>query len=153
VVSHDRDFLDGLVNKIFYFRDHTIREYIGGVYDFLESQKKASFRELELSRGLLASGKKNGVEEKNKTSNSPNDKQKQKDLKKLERQVSDAEKKIAELETSIEHVEIKLSKPELLSANESKEIYAHYEKHKQQLAEEMSRWEKLGAELERFRNN
>ena len=62
-------------------------------------------------------------------------------------------KKISELESSITHVELKLSKPELLNATESKEIYAHYDKHKLQLAEEMSRWENLGAELEKARNN
>ncbi|HUM47552.1 MAG TPA: ATP-binding cassette domain-containing protein, partial [Chitinophagales bacterium] len=153
VVSHDRDFLDGLVNKIFYFRDHSIKEYIGGVYEFLESQKTASFRELELSRRLALAGKKNGVEEKPKSNNAPADKQKQKELKKIERQVADAEKKIADLEANIAHVEFKLLKPELLSANESKEIYSHYEKHKLQLTEEMSKWEKLSSELERTRNN
>ena len=153
VVSHDRDFLDGLVNKIFYFRNHSIKEYIGGVYEFLESQKTASFRELELSRGLLPDARKNGNTEKPKTNNVPVDKQKQKELKKLERQLAESEKKISELESSITHVELKLSKPELLNATESKEIYAHYDKHKLQLAEEMSRWENLGAELEKARNN
>lgn len=152
VVSHDRDFLDGLVNKIFYFRNHSIKEYIGGVYEFLESQKTASFRELELSRGLLPDARKNGNTEKPKTNNVPVDKQKQKELKKLERQLAESEKKISELESSITHVELKLSKPELLNATESKEIYAHYDKHKLQLAEEMSRWENLGAELEKARN-
>lgn len=153
VVSHDRDFLDGLVTKIFYFKEHTIKEYLGGVYEFLDAQKTASFRELELSRALQPAAGKNGIAEKTKAGNAVPDKQKQKELKKLERQVSDAEKKIAELETNIAHVEIKLSKPELLNARESKEIYSHYEKHKQQLAEEMIRWERLGAELERLRNN
>jgi ATP-binding cassette subfamily F protein 3 len=153
VVSHDRDFLDGLVNKIFYFRNHSIKEYIGGVYEFLESQKTASFRELELSRGLLPDARKNGNTEKPKTNNVPVDKQKQKELKKLERQLAESEKKISELESSITHVELKLSKPELLNATESKEIYAHYDKHKIQLAEEMSRWENLVAELEKARNN
>ena len=124
-----------------------------GVYEFLESQKTASFRELELSRGLLPDARKNGNTEKPKTNNVPVDKQKQKELKKLERQLAESEKKISELESSITHVELKLSKPELLNATESKEIYAHYDKHKLQLAEEMSRWENLGAELEKARNN
>jgi ATP-binding cassette subfamily F protein 3 len=154
VVSHDRDFLDGLVNKILYFKNQTIKEHLGGVYEFLESQKTASFRELELSRGTLSEQKKENVAQKGKNQSvNSNDKPKQKELKKLERQVSDAEKKISELEATIAHVEHKLSKPELLDENESKEIYSHYNKYKQQLSEEMTRWEKLGAQLEEFRNN
>src|SRR6185436_1755786 len=64
VVSHDRDFLDGLVNKIFYFRNQSIKEHLGGVYDFLRSQKTESFRELELL-------KKHSATEKEKTRQLP----------------------------------------------------------------------------------
>lgn len=151
VVSHDRDFLDGLVNKVFYFRDHTIKEYLGGVYDFLEAQKTATFRELELSGGSAINSKKNGAATVEKAVPSAIDKQQQKEIKKLERKVADAEKKISELEDTISHVELKLSKPEMLTDEESKDIYTRYEQQKSLLEQEMSRWEKLGAELEQFK--
>jgi ATP-binding cassette subfamily F protein 3 len=147
VVSHDRDFLDGLVNKIFYFKNQTIKEHIGGVYDFLESQKTDSFRNLELLKQTASAkdNEKQSVGEGNK----PN----QKEIKKLERQLSDAEKKISELEQRITNVESKLSRPELLKDDETTEIYLHYGNHKKQLSEEMSRWEKLAADLELTRSN
>ncbi len=142
LVSHDRDFLDGLVNKIYYFKDHSIKENLGGVYEFLESQKAETFRDIELS-------KKNAADHKKKPVSAPvENKQQQKDVKKLERQVKDAEKKIAELEGTIAHIEFRLSKPETLSQSESAEIYAHYEQRKLQLKEQMERWEKLSELVE-----
>ena len=131
-----------MVNKIFYFRKQSIKEHLGGVYEFLQSQKAETFRDIELKKKIV-------VEEKPKpvvalTEN----KQHQKDFKKLRKQISDSEKKITEIEATIAHVEFKLSKPELLSENESKEIYTHYEKYKQQLEEEMKRWAELAEQLE-----
>lgn len=152
VVSHDRDFLDGLVNKIFYFRNQSIREYIGGVYEFLQSQKTESFRELELAGGVSQPSKKNGMDEKVKPATLVPDKQKQKEIKKLERQVAESEKKVSELEISLAHVEQKLAHPDLLNESESKEIYTLYEKQKTQLATELNRWESLAAELEKIKN-
>lgn len=152
VVSHDRDFLDGLVNKIFYFRNQSIREYIGGVYEFLQSQKTESFRELELAGGVSQPSKKNGMDEKVKPATLVPDKQKQKEIKKLERQVAESEKKVSELEISLAHVEQKLAHPDLLNGSESKEIYTLYEKQKTQLAAELNRWETLAAELEKIKN-
>ena len=149
LVSHDRDFLDGLVNKVFYFKNHSIKEYIGGVYECLQSQKAESFRDIELAKGLVTEARQlaAGIKKKNNAP-SPEHKQPHKDLKKLKKQVSDSEKKIAELEAALAHVEFKLSKPELLSEGESKEIYTHYDRYKKQLEEEMARWSQLGESLE-----
>ncbi len=144
LVSHDRDFLDGLVNKIYYFRNHSIKEHLGGVYEFLESQKAETFRDIELKKQTVA-------EEKKKVIAAPQENQKQnKDLKKLKKQVSESEKKIAELEGAISHIEFRLSKPETLSESESKEIYSHYEKHKSQLKEEMERWSQLSESIDQL---
>ncbi|MBS1659000.1 MAG: ABC-F family ATP-binding cassette domain-containing protein [Bacteroidetes bacterium] len=147
LVSHDRDFLDGLVNKIYYFRNHAVKEHLGGVYEFLAAQKAESFREIELKKTSkiveIASP------DKNRGRNDEQEKQKQKELKKLERQVKESEKKIAELESTISHVEFRLSKPELLSESESKEIYSHYERYKQQLEEEMNLWGELTEKMEK----
>lgn len=142
LVSHDRDFLDGLVNKIYYFSNHVITEHLGGVYEFLQSQKAETFRDIELSKGLKAEKKQITADEKKKLASAPKEVN-QKDLKKLERQVRESEKKIAALEDSISHIELRLSKPETLSQNDSTEIFEHYEKHKLQLKEEMEKWEKL----------
>ena len=73
-----------------------------------------------------------------------------KDLKKLKKQISESEKEIAKIESSISHIEFKLSKPEALSENESKEIYALYDKYKQQLEEEMNKWSQLSQSLEQL---
>ncbi|MBA3649524.1 MAG: ABC-F family ATP-binding cassette domain-containing protein [Chitinophagales bacterium] len=146
VVSHDRDFLDGLVNKIYYFKNQSIKEYAGGVYEFLESQKSETFRDLELQKNSERNGK-----EVPKLISSEDTRQLQKDRKKLERQVTEAEKKISDLETSISHVELKISRPELLPAEETKEIYSHYTLYKQQLEKEMNRWSELSEQLQGIR--
>ncbi|MEO5675616.1 MAG: ribosomal protection-like ABC-F family protein [Chitinophagales bacterium] len=147
LVSHDRDFLDGLVNKIYYFSNHVITEHLGGVYEFLQSQKAETFRDIELSKGLRAEKKLIAADEKKKMASAPKEVN-QKDLKKMERQVRESEKKIAALEDSISHIELRLSKPETLSQNDSTEIFEHYEKHKLQLKEEMEKWEKLTEQFE-----
>ena len=74
----------------------------------------------------------------------------QKQVKKIQKQISESEKKIAEHEASIQHIEFKLSKPELLSENETKEIYSLYDKYKQQLEEEMNKWSQLSQSLEQL---
>jgi len=145
LVSHDRDFLDGLVNKIYYFRNHHIKEYLGGVYEFLQSQKAESFREIELKKKPEPE-----VEVSKHSVNNDEAKQKQKEQKKLERQIKESEKKIAEIESAIQHIEFKLSKPETLSEIESKDIYSLYYKYKQQLEEEMNNWTQSSQRLEQL---
>ena len=117
------------------------------MYEFLAAQKAESFREIELKKTSkiveIASP------DKNRGRNDEQEKQRQKELKKLERQVKESEKKIAELESTISHVEFRLSKPELLSESESKEIYSHYERYKQQLEEEMNLWGELTEKMEK----
>ena len=81
IVSHDRDFLNGLVSKIFYFRQHHIKEYLGGVYEFLQSQQSATFRELELKKEM--NDKKAGPIENLHQHN----RQQQKEKNKLEKQL------------------------------------------------------------------
>jgi ATP-binding cassette subfamily F protein 3 len=145
LVSHDRDFLDGLVNKIYYFRNQRIQEHLGGVYEFLQSQKAESFREIELKKRPEPA-----AEKMVKPLITVDQKQKQKEWKKLQKQVADSEKKIAELEETIRHMELRLSQPESLSAAETKEIYSRYEKYKKQLEQEMKTWESGSAELDRI---
>ena len=147
LVSHDRDFLDGLVNKVYYFRNQTIREYIGSVYEFLESQKATTFREIEKVKAILPEVKLKSEKL------SADSKENQKELKKLERQLAQSEKKIKETEDSIKYTEIKLANPDQLSPQDSNEIYLFYENKKKLLEEEMNRWVTLNAELEFKRKN
>lgn len=60
LVSHDREFLDGLVNKVYEFKGHKIKEFLGGIYDFLQKKKIDSFRELERKQGQNDLPKQNG---------------------------------------------------------------------------------------------
>jgi ATP-binding cassette subfamily F protein 3 len=144
IVSHDRDFLDGLVNKIFYFRNRHIKEYLGGVYDFLKSQQSANFRELELK-------KENQIKNAGPVaSNFERSKQHQKERNKLERQLQTTEKKITELEQLVAHIELKLSRPQELSASESSKIFSQYEDCKNELAKEMEQWTKWSEQLQQL---
>lgn len=110
VVSHDREFLDGLVDKVYEFGNQQVIEHLGGIYDFLERKKMDTLRELERKK----------IEEK-----TPDQEQKsegklsyearreiQKEVRKIERLITDSEKEIASLEEKIASLEVQLSTPD-----------------------------------------
>jgi ATP-binding cassette subfamily F protein 3 len=138
VVSHDRDFLQGLTNKLFYFRAGVIKEHLGDIDDFMASRNIESLHELERKQNI----KNNTVKVVGP--------QQDKDLKKLDNQILKSEKKIEELEAQLKQVENELSQ------SGGKEIEAKvsiYNTYKAQLDSEMKQWEDLNAQRNNILSN
>lgn len=135
VVSHDREFLDGLVEKVYEFGNQRVVEHLGGIYDFLERKKMDSLRELERKQ---QESKKEVLSDKSDSKLSYEArKEVQKEVKKTEKLISDAEKNIASIEAQIAGVEEKLASPDGSSD------VALYERHgalKKQLDEATDIW-------------
>ena len=149
VVSHDREFLDGLVTKVYEFGGGVVREHLGGIYDFLQKKKIQSLDELHLSQSPTVTGKKEAVEaaSENKLSYEAKKEQGRK-IRKLEKQVADYEAEIERLETLIAEVEEKMATPE--GAADMKLYERHKELKKQAEAAENG-WEAASIELEELK--
>jgi len=148
LVSHDRDFLHGLSNRVFEFKNHTIREHLGDIYDFLKSRKIETLHELELSKKTNKKIEKNIEASSNQISRESR-KQLEKDFRKIKNQVEKSEEEIARLEKEIGQTDEMLINPETYkTVLADKEFYANYEKLKKQLDAEMKNWEKLHQQLE-----
>lgn len=157
VVSHDREFLDGLVEKVYEFGGGKVRECLGGIYEFLEKKKLASLNELELSKSPTTIGSQTQTEKKTDTTPVPVPKastrrmsyaeQKERDklIKKAKKRVSDAEAMISDIETSISDTENKMSQGEY-----DAELYDQHARLQKQLENAMSEWELATMELENF---
>ncbi|MGB4291902.1 MAG: ABC-F family ATP-binding cassette domain-containing protein [Bacteroidales bacterium] len=148
VVSHDRDFLDGLVNKVYEFRNRKIKEHTGGIYDFLRMKKIESLRELETAE------KQAGVQKKEEDI-SPNKqrylekKEFERNLRKLRKRVEDIENEIEEIENKIAEMDTNLSEP----GNEalfSEEFFSRYNELKEKLSNKIALWEQYNIELDSF---
>lgn len=147
VVSHDREFLDGLVTKVFEFGDGVVKEHIGGIYDFLQKKKIENLNELQLSSSPTASAMKKEEGEpvsENKLSYEAQ-KELNKKLRKLEKQVADCEQKIEKLEAQIAEVEAKMATPEGAS---DMSLYEQHQQLKKDLDAVVEEWESVSIELE-----
>jgi len=149
IVSHDRDFLDGLVDKLYEFRDGKVKEHLGGVQDFLERRRLENLNELE--RHLKMEEEK-PVEVIQKKEEAKQEYQAKKFVSKEERKIRN---RIAFLEKGIEEVENKMSEIEsVLSApgpeDDVMELTRAYLENKRELDYKMSEWEKLNESLESY---
>lgn len=128
VVSHDREFLDGLVTKVYEFGGGVVKEHIGGIYDFLQKKKMESLNELQLSQSptTAQSVKKDDPvpASENKLSYEAQ-KEQNKKIRKLEKQVADCEALIERLEKEVAALEAQMATPE--GASDMK----LYEQHQQ----------------------
>jgi ATP-binding cassette subfamily F protein 3 len=149
-VSHDREFLDGLVTKIYEFGNRKIREHLGGIYDFLSRKKMNSLAELERKQAAPVqnmredAGSKQAFLEK---------KEYDREVRRLESRIEKTELQIARIEKEIEVFEIKIADPE--GDPESIKTPAFYDAYKglqSHLAEMMELWEQLSSELEEIKN-
>ncbi len=149
VVSHDREFLAGLVTKVYEFGNKKIREHLGGIYEFLEYKKMDTLRELEISTSLKAAN--TAVEKavsENKLSYEAR-KELSRKIKKAERAVEDIEKVVSVLETEISEMDKMLQLPEKASDNE---FIMFYQKKQRELEQRVYEWEILSEELEQLQN-
>ena len=137
IVSHDRQFLDGLVTKVYEFGGGKVREHLGGIYDYLATKNATNINE------ALAQGKPTTASEPLQKTVSENrlsyeaEKQLQKQRRKLEKLVEDDEKAINELEGAISALETVMSTVE----GSTEENFTKYASLKKQLDEAVSRWE------------
>lgn len=145
VVSHDREFLDGLVDKVYEFGNQRVVEHLGGIYEFLEKKKMDSLRELERStQAASLATDADGQSTQNKLSYEAR-KEQSKAIKKMEKAVAEAENKITELENSIAAIEARLATPEGASDTS---LYNDYSSLKKELSDTMDTWTELTMELE-----
>jgi ATP-binding cassette subfamily F protein 3 len=150
VVSHDRDFLDGIVGKVFEFRHNKIRENIGGIYDFLRKKKIENLRDIE---------KRDKAKNESSRENPSSNKQKYIEKKEYERNLRRIRKRLEESELIIEKLEaeiIAVDKSFMEPGNSSEVHEADYKKYqelKEQLNDEMIRWEQYSQEVEVFLQN
>lgn len=147
VVSHDREFLDGLVTKVYEFGGGVVKEHIGGIYDFLQKKKIENLNELQLSASPTASAAKKDEPEtvsENKLSYEAQ-KELNKKLRKLEKQVADCEQKIEKIETQIGEVEAEMATPDGAS---DMALYKKHQKLKKELDQVVEEWETVSMELE-----
>jgi len=153
VVSHDREFLDGLVSKVYEFGGGRVKEHLGGIYDFLRHKQIESLDELQTGRTGMASAPRAAEAERPVSQNRltyEQQKERNRRLKKLEKAVEACESRIDELEAAVRILEERLSTPDGASDT------GLYERHgmlKKQLDEAVEEWEARSEELEATRQN
>ena len=147
VVSHDREFLDGLTEKIYEIRDGRIKQYIGGIYDFLHKRKIENLAELNRA------GKKIIVPEENKIRTNKLEYERKKEyerqVRKIERQIHLSEEHVSWLEKELEKLHNRMNGQGVVN---DKEVFKTYEKTSEMLSSEMQKWERLNLELEVLKN-
>ena len=150
IVSHDRDFLQGLTQKVFEFRNKGVKEHIGDVYEYLKSRKIENLSELEKKKKDAKDAKEEVVAVKEVPKLSFEEKkQLDREINKLEKQISNSETRIEELEKKKTDTENKLSDPANL--DKQTQLLAMYEADKKELDKEMKKWEDAIAELENLK--
>ena len=141
VVSHDRDFLDGIVDRVYEFRDGGVKEYLGGIYYFLEKRKVESLQEIERKAAPTANATKESSTGKLSYEQR---KEQEKLLRKLRKAVETIEEELAKIEAQIASYDAKFA-----TATEYNEAdYAAYNELKAQYDKQMHEWEKASYELE-----
>lgn len=147
VVSHDRDFLDGIVTKVYEFRHNKVKENIGGIYDFLRKKKIGNLKEIEkrdkakkvTTQEIISSNKQKYLEKK----------ENEKFLRKLKKNLEETEKKIEYIEAEILAVDKTFMEPG--NSSEVHEMdFQKYQDLKEQLNEEMNKWTRYSHEVEAF---
>ncbi|MCP3895830.1 MULTISPECIES: ABC-F family ATP-binding cassette domain-containing protein [Bacteroides] len=157
MVSHDRDFLDGLATKVYEFGGGLVREHLGGIYDFLQRKKMETLDELQkgasLSSSPTAAKNESDVPGPTPVREAQLDYAAQKELnkkiKKLERQVADCEEQIGQTESAIAILEVRMATPEGAS---DMALYEQHQKLKQQLDSIVEEWEQISLELDEVKN-
>ncbi len=156
IVSHDREFLDGLVTKVYEFGGGLVREHMGGIYDFLQKKKIESLNELQKGPSLSVSPTVDTASKsaepaqvsENKLSYE-SQKELNKKLKKLGKQVADCEEEIEQIESAIDILEQQMATP---AGASDMTLYEKHQKLKQQLARAEEAWESALMELEENTN-
>ena len=148
IVSHDRDFLDGLVDKLYEFRDGKVKEHLGGVQEFLERRKLENLSELERHNKPVAEEKPAEVVQKKEEAKQEYQAKKfvSKEERKIRNRISFLEKGIESIETKMAEIEAVLANPG--EGDDIMELTRAYLENKRELDFKMEEWEKLNEQLE-----
>ena len=132
VVSHDRDFLQGLTNKVYEFKDQKIKEHLGDIDYYLNQRKVDDFRAIEKKEKVLVSKKKNSSNNKDNS---------------LKKKLNNIESKISKLEKGISIIDISLENDYEKTIAQNN-FFSNYEKKKNELGDLMKKWDDLTIKLE-----
>ena len=154
IVSHDREFLDGLVTKVFEFGGGKVREHIGGIYDFLQLKEIAELSDLGRQESpstysIPSTPNAPGIPNTPKKQDYAEHKERQKQLRKAEKAVEESERKINDMESRLKELDDLLMIPEKAS---DMMLVTEYTTTKEALDKEVERWEKLSEDLEQLIN-
>ena len=150
IVSHDRDFLDGLVDKVYEFSNKKVREHLGGIYDFLRKKQIDSLAELNKTAAEKEVKATEPVVEERSSNQISYEARKElnRKIRKAERSMEEAEKAVEKIEAEIAEMEEMLQKPENVADGT---LFQKYEAKKHELEQKMYEWEILGEETEQLK--
>ena len=146
LVSHDRDFLDGLVNKVYEFANHKVKLHLGGIKEFLEEKKIDNLKEIERRAVTTESKSSDNTPSENKLAYEAR-KELSKKIKKIERSIADTEKEIEQLENLLADIEAKFAE-----GNSSESLVKEYNSNKHLLDQKMYEWEIQNEEIEQLKS-
>lgn len=161
IVSHDREFLDGLVSKVYEFGGGKVREHIGGIYDYLRKHNLESLDQIGMGNSAFDK-KRTDVSDKSQAENAQisqgaapsqklsyaEHKEQQKKIRRAEKLVEESEKKIEAMENRLKELDGILCTPEGAA---DMEVVSEYTSIKKRMDEEEERWTELSEELEKLR--
>ena len=150
IVSHDREFLDGLVSKVYEFGGGKVREHLGGIYDYLKNCEKSGVEAFSLrTETTPVQPKATDTDDKTSKQSYAERKERQKLITKADKAVKESERKIEQMEKRLKELDEILSKPENAS---DMTIVTEYTSTKKALDEEVEKWEEACMKLEELNN-
>lgn len=147
IVSHDREFLNGLVSKVYEFRDGKVREHLGGIYEFLAKRKLQSLKELEVQKSIDRQDKVD-LGDSDRKKQWLDKKEQDKAIRKIASQVEKTEHEISKLEEEIAKMDTALSNPHENKYDINDDFFKTYDDLKTKLSKSMHRWEQLSYEID-----
>jgi ATP-binding cassette subfamily F protein 3 len=149
LVSHDRDFLQGLTNRTFEFTNKNIKEHLGTIDDFLHNHRIETFREFEKNKKQSKVAKPSASNNKERFEQKKN---LEKDIRKLSNKLSKTEKEISEAEKKVKDIETQMQTPDFYEdPDKAKQISQEHDDLNNLILEKMEEWEEMHEELEKLR--
>ena len=148
LVSHDRDFLDGLVTKVYEFGDGLVREHLGGIYDFLQKKELQDLKSLEATPTQSTANPATPQQAQGKLSYEEQ-KEHARLLRKVEKEVKEKEEAISRIEVTLQDLELQMSTPE--GATDAA-LISQYASLQKELEQTMADWEAAASRLEEMQS-
>lgn len=148
LVSHDRDFLDGLVTKVYEFGNGLVREHLGGIYDFLRKKELQDLKSLEAASTQSTTNTDTPRQAQGKLSYEEQ-KEQARQLRKVEKEVKEREEAISRIEATLQDLEQQMSTPEGAA---DAALITQYAAHQKELEQTMADWEAAASRLEEIQS-